>query len=71
MGRNRLFVPQETLDVWVADQRADVSATELVTNCHVLEGARKVILKQNKREWIARIVRSQVEGTAALGGSFA
>jgi len=30
MGRNRLFVPQETLDVWVADQRATVTATELV-----------------------------------------
>lgn len=30
MGRNRLFVPQETLDLWVADQKASVSGTELV-----------------------------------------
>jgi S1-C subfamily serine protease len=28
-----------------------VSATDLVTNCHVLKGAIKVTLKQNKREW--------------------
>ena len=29
MGRNRIFVPQDTLDVWVADQKAAVSGTEL------------------------------------------
>jgi hypothetical protein len=30
MGRNRLFVPQDTLDVWVADHKAAVTGTELV-----------------------------------------
>ena len=30
MGRNRLFVPQDTLDLWVADQKATVTGTELL-----------------------------------------
>jgi hypothetical protein len=29
MGRNRLFVPQDMLDLWVADQKATVAGTEL------------------------------------------
>ena len=29
MGRNRIFVPQDTLDQWVADQKAVVSGAEL------------------------------------------
>jgi hypothetical protein len=35
-----------------------VSPTELVTNCHVLDGARKVLLKQKGREWVAKILRA-------------
>jgi hypothetical protein len=35
-----------------------VSASELVTNCHVLDGARKVLLKQKGREWVAKILRA-------------
>ena len=30
MGRNRIFVPQDTLDLWVADQKATVAENELV-----------------------------------------
>jgi len=29
MGRNRIFVPQDTLDVWLADQKAVVSGDQL------------------------------------------
>ncbi len=35
-----------------------VSPTELVTNCHVLDGARKVLVKQKGREWVAKILRA-------------
>jgi hypothetical protein len=35
-----------------------VSPTELVTNCHVLDGARKVLAKQKGREWVAKILRA-------------
>jgi S1-C subfamily serine protease len=35
-----------------------VTSSELLTNCHVVQGARKVILKQAKKEWVARLVRA-------------
>ncbi len=35
-----------------------VNKTELLTNCHVVQGARKIVLKQNKRQLIAEIARS-------------
>jgi S1-C subfamily serine protease len=35
-----------------------VSTTQLVTNCHVVEGALKLVLKQGNQEWPASIVRS-------------
>lgn len=35
-----------------------VSTTELVTNCHVVQGALKLLLKQEKKEWPARLVRA-------------
>lgn len=35
-----------------------VSTTELVTNCHVVQGALKLVLRQDKAEWPARIVRA-------------
>jgi S1-C subfamily serine protease len=35
-----------------------VSQTELLTNCHVVQGALKVTLKQAKKSWTARVVRA-------------
>jgi S1-C subfamily serine protease len=35
-----------------------ISSTELVTNCHVVQGALKLTLKQEKQEWAAALVRS-------------
>ena len=35
-----------------------VTTTELVTNCHVVQGALKLVLKQDKREWPASVVRA-------------
>jgi S1-C subfamily serine protease len=35
-----------------------VDKTELLTNCHVVEGAQKIKLKQNKKEWAAELTRS-------------
>ena len=35
-----------------------VSTTELVTNCHVVQGALKLVLRQDKAEWPARILRA-------------
>jgi hypothetical protein len=35
-----------------------ISATELLTNCHVLADARKIAIKQGKSEWPARIARA-------------
>jgi S1-C subfamily serine protease len=35
-----------------------ITTTELVTNCHVVQGALKLMLKQEKQEWAARIVRA-------------
>lgn len=35
-----------------------VSRTELLTNCHVVQGALKLELKQGKRSWPARVVRA-------------
>jgi hypothetical protein len=34
-----------------------VSTTELVTNCHVVQGALKLVLKQDKQQWPASVVR--------------
>ena len=36
-----------------------VSATELLTNCHVVEGARKILIHQDKREFVAKLSRSR------------
>lgn len=36
-----------------------VTPTELLTNCHVLEGAQRVIAKQGKKEYVVRIGRSE------------
>jgi S1-C subfamily serine protease len=35
-----------------------ISTTELVTNCHVVQGALKLVLKQETKEWAARLVRA-------------
>jgi hypothetical protein len=35
-----------------------ITTTELVTNCHVVQGALKLVLKQEKKEWPARLVRA-------------
>jgi hypothetical protein len=35
-----------------------ISKTELLTNCHVVQGALKLTLKQNKKEWPATLVRA-------------
>jgi hypothetical protein len=35
-----------------------VSTTELVTNCHVVEGALKMLLRQGKQQWPARMLRA-------------
>lgn len=35
-----------------------VSTTELLTNCHVVQGALKLTLKQGKQQWPARVVRA-------------
>lgn len=35
-----------------------VSPTELVTNCHVVQGALKLTLKQGKEQWPASVVRA-------------
>jgi S1-C subfamily serine protease len=35
-----------------------ISATELLTNCHVVQGALKLTLKQAKKAWPARVVRA-------------
>jgi len=35
-----------------------ISRTDVATNCHVLEGARKIILKQKKDKWPTELVHS-------------
>ena len=35
-----------------------VGKRELITNCHVLEGARKIVVKHGDREWVASLGRS-------------
>ncbi len=35
-----------------------VTTTELVTNCHVVQGALKLVLKQDKQQWPATVVRA-------------
>lgn len=35
-----------------------VNTSELVTNCHVVQGALKLVLKQGKEQWNASVVRS-------------
>lgn len=35
-----------------------VTATELLTNCHVVQGALKLTLRQGKQSWPARVVRA-------------
>jgi S1-C subfamily serine protease len=35
-----------------------VSTTEILTNCHVIEGAKKILVKQDKKEWVAKASRS-------------
>jgi S1-C subfamily serine protease len=35
-----------------------VNASELITNCHVVQGAMKLTLKQGKQEWAAKVVRA-------------
>jgi hypothetical protein len=36
-----------------------VSPTEILTNCHVVSGAQKIIVLSGKREWPAQLLRSQ------------
>jgi S1-C subfamily serine protease len=35
-----------------------ISESELLTNCHVLQGASKLLLRQDKQEWQVRLVRA-------------
>lgn len=35
-----------------------INTTELVTNCHVVQGALKLVLKQGKEQWSASVVRA-------------
>lgn len=35
-----------------------ISQTEILTNCHVVEGAKKVLVKQDAKEWVAKVSRS-------------
>lgn len=35
-----------------------VSPTEVLTNCHVVEGAHKIIIKRDNKEWVAPLLRS-------------
>jgi S1-C subfamily serine protease len=35
-----------------------ITTTELLTNCHVLQGARKLLVKQDKAQWHGRIARA-------------
>lgn len=35
-----------------------VSPTELITNCHVVQGALKLVLKQGKQQWPAKLQRA-------------
>jgi len=39
-----------------------VSFNELLTNCHVVQGSRKIILRQLKKQWVATIQRSDPAG---------
>jgi S1-C subfamily serine protease len=51
-----------------------ISATELLTNCHVLQEARKLVVKQGKSEWTARVSRAEPQSdrcvVAVLGANF-
>ena len=51
-----------------------VTTTELVTNCHVVQGAFKLVLKQNTQEWPASVVRADPDGDrcviTAAGATF-
>lgn len=35
-----------------------INSNEVLTNCHVVEGAKRIIVKQEKKEWIALLSRS-------------
>jgi hypothetical protein len=36
-----------------------ISESELLTNCHVLEGSRKIIVKQKNQEWVGTLARAK------------
>lgn len=36
-----------------------VSPTEVLTNCHVVSGAQKIVLRSGKREWSAQLLRAE------------
>jgi len=43
-----------------------ISATELLTNCHVLGGAQQIVVRQGKKEWPASLGRSDPTGDRCL-----
>lgn len=51
-----------------------IASTELLTNCHVLQGATKLILKQGKETWPAKVLRADPVSdrctVGAAGASF-
>jgi len=50
MGRNRLFVPQDTLDVWVAEQKATVAGTELTMEGDIFDLKPAVLFQKDVAE---------------------
>jgi hypothetical protein len=54
-----VFKLEASLNQGVAQGSAvAVSTTELVTNCHVVRGAIKLVLKRDREQWPARLVRA-------------
>jgi hypothetical protein len=45
-----------------------VTTSELLTNCHVVQGAKKIILKREKKEWVATLSRSASDGSLRAFG---
>jgi len=50
-------VASEASDATHQGSAVAISRTDVATNCHVLEGAKKITLKQKEDKWTAQIVR--------------
>jgi hypothetical protein len=58
VGPSILVVEVESLGKGKLGSAVAISGTDAITNCHVLAGARSILLRQQERKWSAEVLRA-------------